>query len=113
MTALDYATREEGRSGRAAGEPGRGRSVAAALACAAALGLAVAFFGLALTPDLFVLIGLAPALVLRRERSYLTELLRVHHGNLAQAARAAGMDRKNLWALVARHGLDRATFKKV
>ena len=46
------------------------------------------------------------------ERSYLTELLRAHHGNLAQAARAAGMDRKNLWALVERHGLDRTTFKK-
>ena len=46
------------------------------------------------------------------ERSYLTELLRAHHGNLAQAARAAGMDRKNLWALVERHGLDRARFKK-
>jgi DNA-binding NtrC family response regulator len=46
------------------------------------------------------------------ERGYLTELLREHRGNLAQAARAAGMDRKNLWALVARHGLDRAKFKK-
>jgi transcriptional regulator with GAF, ATPase, and Fis domain len=46
------------------------------------------------------------------ERSYLTELLRVHRGNLARAARAAGMDRKNLWALVERHGLDRARFKK-
>jgi two-component system response regulator AtoC len=46
------------------------------------------------------------------ERAYLTELLRVHHGNLTQAARAAGMDRKNLWALVERHGLDRAAFKK-
>ena len=46
------------------------------------------------------------------ERAYLTELLRAHAGNLAAAARAAGMDRKNLWALVARHGLDRATFKK-
>jgi two-component system response regulator GlrR len=46
------------------------------------------------------------------ERSYLTELLRMHRGNLAQAARAAGMDRKNLWALVERHGLDRARFKK-
>ncbi len=46
------------------------------------------------------------------EQSYLTELLRVHHGNLAQAARAAGMDRKNLWALVVRHGLDREQFKK-
>ncbi len=46
------------------------------------------------------------------EKRYLTELLRVHHGNLAQAARAAGMDRKNLWSLVDRHGLDRAQFKK-
>ena len=48
----------------------------------------------------------------RSSGSYLTELLRVHNGNLAQAARAAGMDRKNLWALVERHGLDRARFKK-
>ncbi|MGE0402649.1 MAG: sigma-54 dependent transcriptional regulator [Kofleriaceae bacterium] len=46
------------------------------------------------------------------ERAYLTELLRVHQGNLAAAARAAGMDRKNLWALVERHGLDREQFKK-
>jgi len=46
------------------------------------------------------------------ESAYLTELLRVHKGNLAQAARAAGMDRKNLWALALRHGLDRARFKK-
>ncbi|HEU0034953.1 MAG TPA: sigma-54 dependent transcriptional regulator [Kofleriaceae bacterium] len=46
------------------------------------------------------------------EIQYLTELLRAHHGNLAQAARAAGMDRKNLWALVERHGLDRTRFKK-
>ncbi len=46
------------------------------------------------------------------EKAYLTELLRVHRGNLAQAARAAGMDRKNLWALVVRHELDREQFKK-
>ncbi|MDQ3370188.1 MAG: sigma-54 dependent transcriptional regulator [Myxococcota bacterium] len=46
------------------------------------------------------------------ETQYLTELLRTHGGNLAQAARAAGMDRKNLWALVERHGLDRTRFKK-
>ena len=46
------------------------------------------------------------------ERGYLTELLRKHQGNLAQAARAAGMDRKNLWALVERHGVDRTSFKK-
>jgi len=46
------------------------------------------------------------------EKAYLTELLREHRGNLARAARAAGMDRKNLWALAVRHGLDRAQFKK-
>ncbi|HET9621469.1 MAG TPA: sigma-54 dependent transcriptional regulator, partial [Kofleriaceae bacterium] len=46
------------------------------------------------------------------EKSYLTELLRAHNGNLARAARAAGMDRKNLWALVTRHGLDREQFKR-
>jgi len=46
------------------------------------------------------------------EIAYLTELLQVHRGNLAQAARAAGMDRKNLWALVERHHLDRTRFKK-
>jgi two-component system response regulator GlrR len=45
------------------------------------------------------------------EKAYLTELLRAHHGNLAQAARTAHMDRKNLWALVVRHGLDREQFK--
>ena len=44
--------------------------------------------------------------------SYLTELLRAHRGNLADAARAAGMDRKNLWALVERYGFDRERFKK-
>lgn len=46
------------------------------------------------------------------ERSYLTELLRAHHGNLAAAARAAHMDRKNLWLLVTRHGLEPQQFKR-
>jgi DNA-binding NtrC family response regulator len=46
------------------------------------------------------------------EKAYLTELLREHRGNLARAARAAGMDRKNLWTLVARHRLDRDQFRK-
>jgi DNA-binding NtrC family response regulator len=46
------------------------------------------------------------------EKTYLTELLREHRGNLARAARAAGMDRKNLWTLVVRHGFDREQFRK-
>jgi two-component system response regulator GlrR len=47
------------------------------------------------------------------EIRYLTELLRVHRGNLTRAAKAAGIDRKNLWSLVERHGLDRGRFKKL
>ena len=47
------------------------------------------------------------------ELRYLSELLRVHHGNLTHAARAAGIDRKNLWALLHRHGLERGRFKKL
>jgi DNA-binding NtrC family response regulator len=46
------------------------------------------------------------------ERSYLTELLRAHRGNLAASARAAHMDRKNLWLLVTRHGLVPQQFKR-
>jgi two-component system, NtrC family, response regulator AtoC len=40
------------------------------------------------------------------ERAYVHELLRAHHGNLAAAARQAGMDRKNLWALAKKHEVD-------
>ncbi len=47
------------------------------------------------------------------EVQYLNELLRVHRGNVTHAAKAAGIDRKNLWALLQRHGLDRGRFKKL
>jgi two-component system response regulator GlrR len=40
------------------------------------------------------------------EREYVRELLRAHRGNLAAAARQAGMDRKNLWALAKKYGID-------
>jgi DNA-binding NtrC family response regulator len=41
------------------------------------------------------------------ERQYLTELLRRHHGNVTQAARAAGKDRRALGRLIKKHHLDR------
>ena len=45
------------------------------------------------------------AVIDRFERDYLAALLDAHGGNLASAARQAGMDRKNLWALARKHGL--------
>ncbi|MBK9030906.1 MAG: sigma-54-dependent Fis family transcriptional regulator [Myxococcales bacterium] len=41
----------------------------------------------------------------RFERSYLRALIDAHAGNLAAAARQAGMDRKNLWLLLRKHAL--------
>jgi DNA-binding NtrC family response regulator len=52
------------------------------------------------------------AVIDRFERDYLHALLTAHHGNLAAAARQAGMDRKNLWALARKHGLDLDRFRK-
>jgi transcriptional regulator with PAS, ATPase and Fis domain len=39
-------------------------------------------------------------------QSYLTELLRRHDGNISAAARTAGVDRKTLHRLLARHGVE-------
>ena len=47
------------------------------------------------------------------ERDYLQALLTAHSGNLAAAARQAGMDRKNLWALAKKHQLELSRFRKV
>ncbi len=52
------------------------------------------------------------AVIDRFEQAYLEALLAAHHGNLAAAARQAGMDRKNLWALARKHGLDLEKFRK-
>jgi DNA-binding NtrC family response regulator len=46
------------------------------------------------------------------ERDYLTTLLSRHKGNLAAAARQAGMDRKNLWSLVQKHHLDADAYRR-
>lgn len=43
--------------------------------------------------------------VARFERAYLEKLLEAHRGNLSQASRAAGLDRKHLRDLLRKHGL--------
>lgn len=40
------------------------------------------------------------------ERNYLTQLLRTKHGNIAQAAKAAGKNRRAFWELLRKHGLN-------
>ncbi len=47
----------------------------------------------------------------RFEVEYLTTLLEVSEGHLSDAAERAGLDRKNLWILMKRHGFEARTFK--
>ncbi|MBP6633774.1 MAG: sigma-54-dependent Fis family transcriptional regulator [Kofleriaceae bacterium] len=47
----------------------------------------------------------------RFEHDYLVALLEHHRGNLAAAARQAGMDRKNLWGLLKKQGIDPDRFR--
>ena len=42
------------------------------------------------------------------EKRYLTRLMEEEGGNVAAAARVAGMDRKNLWSLLKKHGIHTA-----
>lgn len=46
------------------------------------------------------------------ERHYIVELMTATGGNIAEAARRADIDRKNIWALLKRYGLERANFVK-
>ena len=48
----------------------------------------------------------------RFEREYVTRLLEEQRGNVAAAAREAGLDRKNFWVLVRRAGLDAKEFRR-
>jgi DNA-binding NtrC family response regulator len=45
------------------------------------------------------------------ERAYLNETLRQSRGNMAEAARRAGLDRSHFFRLVRRQGLDARTFR--
>lgn len=49
--------------------------------------------------------------VARFEQDYLIRLLTRYRGNLAAAARAAGVDRKNLWAMAKKRGVDPNDFR--
>ncbi len=55
---------------------------------------------------------LKAAAVAQFEKNYITELMAATGGNIAQAARQAGIDRKNIWALLKRYGFTRASFVK-
>src|SRR5262249_5157462 len=44
------------------------------------------------------------------ERDYLTRLMNQHHGNISQAARTAGKERRDLGKLLRKHGLNRRLF---
>lgn len=45
------------------------------------------------------------------ERSFISKLLTTHHGNISQAAKAAGKDRRSFQRLVTKYALDRNSFK--
>jgi DNA-binding NtrC family response regulator len=45
------------------------------------------------------------------ERTYLTDLLAEHHGNITRAAKAAGKERRSLQRLLQKHGLNRQSFQ--
>jgi two-component system response regulator GlrR len=45
------------------------------------------------------------------ERGYLTQLLKMTNGNVAQAAKLAKRNRTDFYALLARHELESASFK--
>jgi two-component system, NtrC family, response regulator GlrR len=46
------------------------------------------------------------------ERSYLTQLMTEHHGNVSQAAQTAGKERRDLGKLLKKHGMDRRQFRR-
>lgn len=47
------------------------------------------------------------------ERSFIARLLTAHGGNISQAAKAAGKDRRSFQRLINKYGLDRQSFKGV
>ncbi len=54
--------------------------------------------------------GLKKQLIDRFERDYLCRLLVGHHGNVTQAARAAGKERRELGKLLRKYGIDPRSF---
>ena len=48
----------------------------------------------------------------RFEHAYLTMMLRLHMGNISQAAKACKKDRRALWELIRKHGIDPGRFRQ-
>ena len=46
------------------------------------------------------------------EKEYLTQLLELNHGNVSQAAKAAGKYRADFYELLRKHGLDPMDFRE-
>jgi two-component system response regulator GlrR len=46
------------------------------------------------------------------EKDYLTKLLELYHGNVSQAAKAAGKYRADFYVLLRKHGLEPIDFRE-
>jgi DNA-binding NtrC family response regulator len=65
----------------------------------------------AVSPEPSTLKGLKQQVIERFEREYLCRLLAGHHGNVTQAARTAGKERRELGKLLRRYQIDPRSFQ--
>lgn len=53
------------------------------------------------------------SLLSRFERNYVTTILELEKGHITNAAKRAGIDRKNFWQLMKKHQIDATTYKRM
>jgi DNA-binding NtrC family response regulator len=66
---------------------------------------------LAETPQPLTYDGYKQKVLESTDRAYFESMLRQQRGNVSEAARAAGLDRKSFWRKMKRHGLEADTFR--